>query len=655
MTRRLALFASALSLAVTPVAAQTPPAAPAAQVREVGTLIYDGIDPQTPAEVREALRRYQNSRSASFADWLPDGSMLIATRFGDTNQLHHVSAPGADRRQITFFDEPVNDATVIPGSDRFVYGRDVGGAEYYAGYLAGLTGAEQAFTEPNTRNTGFVFSPDGRTVAWSRVTPGQADYDIMIMRVGEPETRRVAFEGTGAVSPLDVSPDGRFVLFSRYYSSLRSERWLLDTTSGQARQLNPTEEAVAYGGGEFTPDGRSVLMTSDQGADQARLVQLDLASGRITPLTEAGRWGVEDFDLSDDGRLLAWTTNEDGWSRVHLRDFRTRRALPQPQLPQAVVGGVEFSPDGRRLALSVSSPTSAGDVYSWDVAEARLTRWTQSELGGLDPQTLVAPALVRFDSFDRESIPAFVYRPRSTSGGGRAPVIIDIHGGPEAQTRPGFNPRIQYWVNELGVAVITPNVRGSDGYGKRYLGLDNGPLRQNSVRDIGALLDWVRTQPDLDPERVVVYGGSYGGFMVLASLIAYPERLAGGVDIVGIADFETFLANTEGYRRDLRRAEYGDERDPEMLRVFREISPLRNVGRIADPLLVIQGYNDPRVPRTEAEQIVRAVRTRGLEAPFLMARDEGHGFRKKRNVDAQREVETLFLRRVLRLPAPAAR
>ena len=647
MFARSLAFAAAFALLAQPAFAQGRPAA-VPQVREVGTLIYDGLDPQTPPEIRERLRRYQNARSAGFADWLPDGSMLITTRFGETSQLHHVSAPGADRRQITFFDEPVNGASVIPGTDRFVYGRDVGGAEYFGGYLAGLTGPETAFTEPNTRNTSFVFSPDGRTVAWSRVTPGQADYDIMVMRVGEPASRRVAFEGTGAVSPIDISPDGRSILFGRFFSSLKSERWLLDVASGRATQLNPTSEDVAYGGGEFAPDGRSIILTSDQGVDQPRLVQLDLRTGRTIPLTEDGRWGVESFDLSDDGRLLAWATNEDGWSRVHLRDFRTRRALAQPELPQAVIGGVQFSPDGRRLALSVSSPTSAGDVYSWDLRENRLTRWTQSELGGLDPSSLVAPTLVRFNSFDRESVPAFVYRPRRPNGA-RAPVIIDIHGGPEAQTRPGFNPRIQYWTNELGVAVITPNVRGSDGYGKRFLALDNGPLRQNSVRDIGALLDWVRTQPDLDPERVVVYGGSYGGFMVLASLIAYPERLAGGVDIVGIADFETFLANTEGYRRDLRRAEYGDERDPAMRAIFRQISPLRNVARIADPLLVIQGYNDPRVPRTEAEQIVRAVRARGLEAPFLMARDEGHGFRKKRNIDAQREAETVFLQRVLRL------
>ncbi len=657
MTARLLSLVAALTLAAAPAVQAQPaaPARPAPTVREVGTLIYDGV-PEVPAGVREGLRRYQNARSAGFADWMPDGSMLITTRFAETSQLHHLSGPGADRRQITFFDEPVTGATVIPGTQRFLYGRDVGGAEYFAGYVAGLTGPEQAFTEPNTRNTSFVLSPDGRTMAWSRVTPGSGDYDIMVMTPGQPATRRVVFEGTGAISPIDISADGRRIVFGRTFSAQKSERWLLDVASGRATELNPTETDISYGGGEFTADGRGIVLTSDQGSDHARLVEMDVATGRSTPISPAGaEWGVESFDLSDDGRLLAWATNEDGWSKVTVRDFRTRRALPQPELPQAVVGGLAWSPDGTRLAMNVSAPTSSGDVWTFDLADNRLTRWTTSELGGLDPATLVTPALVRFNSFDGLSVPAFVYRPRAAAAGARAPVIIDIHGGPEGQTRPGFSSRTQYWVNELGAAVITPNVRGSDGYGRRYIGLDNGMLRQNSVRDIGALLDWIATQPDLDPERVVVYGGSYGGFMVLASLATYSDRLAGAVDIVGISNWITFLANTEGYRRDLRRAEYGDERDPVMRAEFERISPMNLTAQMRRPLLVIQGYNDPRVPRTEAEQMVRALRAQGNDVEFLMARDEGHGFRKKRNVDAQREVETVFLRRVFGTGAPAAR
>jgi dipeptidyl aminopeptidase/acylaminoacyl peptidase len=336
-----------------------------------------------------------------------------------------------------------------------------------------------------------------------------------------------------------------------------------------------------------------------------------------------------------------------------VRDLITRRALPQPELPAGVLGALEFSPDGSRLAVGLSTPSSSGDVWSWDVADGGLTRWTRSEVGPLDPTTFVTPELVRYPTFDALQIPAFVYRPQG--GQGRRPVIIDIHGGPEGQARPGFGLNYQQWVADLGAVVIVPNVRGSSGYGKTWLAADNGPLRQASVQDIGALLDWIATQPDLDPERVVVHGGSYGGFMVLASLAAYSDRLAGGVNIFGIANFVSFLENTEAYRRDLRRAEYGDERDPAMRAVFDQISPIHLTDRMTAPLLVIQGANDPRVPQSESEQIVDAVRAEGRPVWYLLATNEGHGFRKKFNSDGQAEVTNLFFRQVLGVePRPAA-
>jgi dipeptidyl aminopeptidase/acylaminoacyl peptidase len=627
------------------VAQPRPAAPPPVQTREVGQLVLEGIPP-TPPEVRETIRRYQNARSAGFQDWMADGSMLITTRFGQTAQLHRVASPGADRSQLTFYDEPIAGAQAQPGTDRYVYSRDTGGDEYFQGYLASVRGGpETRITEPGTRNQGLLFSDDGRTLVWSRVSRGDPNYDIVTMTAGDPSSRRVVHEGQGAMSALDISPDGRRLLLGRGISSTSSERFLLDIASGRLTELNPQAEEIAYGGGEFTPDGRSILLLSDQGSDHQRLVQMDLATGRSTPVSPADlRWSVESFDLSDDGRLLAYAVNEDGWSRLVVQDFRTRRALPQPQLPRGVLGGLEWAPDNRRLGLTLSGPTTAGDAYSVDAITGRTERWTFSELGGLDPAALVEPTLVRFRSFDRREIPAFVYKPKAAAG--RRPVIISIHGGPEAQARPGFGSTVQYWVNELGAAVIVPNVRGSDGYGKTYLKLDNAEKREDSVRDIGALLDWIRTQPDLDPERVVVHGGSYGGYMVLAAMVNYNDRLAGGIDIVGISNWITFLTNTEGYRRDLRRVEYGDERDPAMRAVFERISPLNNIGRVTKPLLVIQGANDPRVPKSEADQVVRRVRENGGDVWYLLARDEGHGFRKKQNTDVQREVETLFLQKV---------
>lgn len=645
-------FARPLTLAVilslgvaSAVLAQTAP-----ERRESGTLIYSGI-PEISAELRDGLQRYRNARSAGFQTWLEDGSMLITTRFGETAQLHRVAAPGADRTQITFFAEPISSATAIPGTDRFAYQRDVGGAENFQTFIAGLTGADAPLTEPNTRNGAPVFSDDGRTAFWNRVERGQADYDILAMTVGNPSTRRVVFEGTGQFSPIDVSPDGTKVLLMQMISILDTRLWIMDASTGRTTRLRETATPVAYGGGEFTRDGRSIITTSDEGGEALRLVEIALDDGAVTPLTESSTWDVDAFDLSDDGRVLAWSTNEDGYSKVHVRDFITRRALPQPELPAGVLGALEFSPDGSKLAIGLSTPSSSGDVWSWDVAGGELTRWTQSEVGPLDPATFVTPTLVRFPSFDGLQIPAFVYRPQGLSG--RRPVIIDIHGGPESQARPGFNLNYQQWVADLGAAVIVPNVRGSSGYGKTWLAADNGPLRQNSVQDIGALLDWIATQPDLDPERVVVHGGSYGGFMVLASLAAYSDRLAGAVDIFGIANFVSFLENTEAYRRDLRRVEYGDERDPAMRAVFDQISPIHLTDRMTAPLLVIQGANDPRVPQSESEQIVDAVRAEGRPVWYLLATNEGHGFRKKFNSDGQAEVTNLFFRQVLGVTDPA--
>jgi len=640
MITRALLLASALL--ATPAAAQV---ASTAERREQGNIVYEGT-PVTPPALAAAITPYYDARAAVFQDWLPDGSILIATRFGDVSQIHRVAAPGADRTQLTFFDEPVAGAAGVPGSaDRFVFTKDTGGDEYFQGYLSGLTGGETVFTEPGTRNQSLVFSKDGRTLAWARVGRGDPDYDIVTMTVGDPGSRKTVFQATGATSPVAWSPDGRTLLLARYLSATASQLYLLDLPTGKLRQVKPSRMDISYGDAQFTPDGLSLLLTTDQGSDFKRLVQMDVESGVITPVSPTDlAWDIETFDLSPDGRILAYSVNEGGRSRVVVQDLKTRRALPQPQLPVGVLAALKFSPDGQSLAIGLNAATSPADVWVFRPEGGDLVRWTYSEAGGLDLKALSEPTLATFKSFDGLTVPAWVYRPARING--RAPVIIDIHGGPEGQDRPGFNTRRQYWAAELGAVTIAPNVRGSDGYGKTYIKLDNGPKRQDSVKDIGALLDWIATQPDLDKDRVVVYGGSYGGFMVLASLAAYSDRLAGAVDIVGISNFTTFLTNTEGYRRDLRRAEYGDERDPAMKKIFDQISPLNLTSGMKKPLFVIQGRNDPRVPWTEAEQIVSAVRGQGGEVWYMLAGDEGHGFRKKQNIDAQREAETMFFSKV---------
>ena len=635
------------TIAVFALGAAAPAFAQTVDRREIGNQILENV-PVAPASIRESLARYQNARSASFGDWLPTGGMVIVTRFGNTNQLHVVAGPGADRSQITFYDEPVASPHVLPG-DRILFSKDTGGDEWFQLFLRDADGKTVQLTEPGTRNQSPAWSKDGSVLVWSRATKGSADYDV-IMRDASGATK-VIYKGEGQVSPLAVSPDGKTVLLGRYFSISQSKRWLLDVASGKLTELNPPKKGaakIAYGGGKFTPDGKAVLLLSDEGSDFLRLVQVDLATGAKTNVSGDRPWDVEDFALSDDGRVLAYVVNEDGYSKLVVQDFRTRRALPQPDLPAGVVGDIAFSPDGAKLGFSLATPTAVSDAWSWSVADGKLDRWTASELGGLNSQALATPNLVRYPSFDKRSIPAFVYKPK-LSPGQKAPVIIDIHGGPEGQSRPIFNPFHQHSVAELGAAVIVINVRGSSGYGRTYLNLDNAEKREDSVKDIGALLDWIKMQPDLDPDRVVVYGQSYGGYMSLAVMTHYSDRLAGGVERYGISNFVSFLQNTEAYRRDLRRAEYGDERDPKMLKAFETISPMNNVGKITKPMLVMQGWNDPRVPKSESDQVVAKLREKGVETWYVQFKDEGHGFLKKANNDRRREVETQFLRKVLGL------
>ncbi|MET0497282.1 MAG: S9 family peptidase [Steroidobacteraceae bacterium] len=637
----------ALLAVVSPAFAQAPPTG-----RKVGTATLENV-PEIPARVAEAVQKYQNYRAAVFQDWLADGSILIATRFGASQQIHHVATPAGDRTQLTFFNEPVAGALAIPGTQRFVLTRDTGGDEWFQLYTMGLKGSPVRITEPGTRNQFPVFSKDGKLLAWSRALKGSGDYAIFTVDPTDGASPRLAYQATGAVATADISSDRSKVLFLRTISNRESKLMLLDLASGQVTEIAPKAGKVLYVDPLFGRNG-SVLVLSDKDSDVRRLLEIDIATGKSTVLTKDLKWDVESFKVADDGSALAYSVNEDGFSRVVIQDLLTRRALPQPELPRGVLSKMQFSPDNGKLAFSLSTATSSGDVWSWDIAGGKLTRWTVSELGELDPAKLVEPELVRFKSFDGLVTPAFVYRPKDVPADARTPVIIDIHGGPEQQTKPAWNPGAQYFADVLGATVILPNVRGSDGYGRRYLNLDNAEKREDSVKDIGALLDWIGTQPGLDSQRVAVYGQSYGGYMSLAVMTHYSDRLVGGVERYGISNFVSFLNNTEAYRRDNRRAEYGDERDPKMLAAFKRISPLGNVAKITKPMLVMQGANDPRVPKSESDQVVASIRGNGVETWYVVFADEGHGFQKKPNNDLRREVETVFLGKLFGV-TPAAK
>ncbi|MEM7730399.1 MAG: alpha/beta fold hydrolase [Pseudomonadota bacterium] len=605
-----------------------------------GNLQMENI-PDVPAEIRERLRRYQNVRSHGFRGWIGE-DMLISTRFGEVSQIHRVDMPGGARRQITFYDEPVGGVSVGPDETSFVFTKDTGGDEFYQAYLYDLdTGDIAPFTETGTRNQFVGWSDDGSVVVWSRARQGDPDTDILMGDPSDPSTARVVHEGTGSLWPVDIDAAGDTVLVQQYISITKSRMFTLDTQGGALTEINFGLD-MAYRGGEFLPDG-TILTATDFESEFINLVRLDPEDGSMKSFTDSISWDVSGYDLSDDGRSVVFTVNEGGLGTIKLLDLESGVVRNGPDLPVGIASSAAFNDDGSAVGFTFTSATSPADAWSFDVDTLALTRWTTAEVGGIDTSDFVEPVIFDYPNDDGMDIPAFIFRPE---GPGPHPVIVSIHGGPEAQSRPGFSSTYQYWTTELGAAVVVPNVRGSSGYGKTYVGLDNGLNRKRSVEDIGALLDWIETQDDLDSEHIVVFGGSYGGYMVLASMIDYADRVAGGINIVGISDFKTFLENTQDYRRDLRRAEYGDERDPEVAAFFEDISPLRNAGRITKPMYIIQGYNDPRVPYTEAEQILEAVRSNGGEAWYLMAMDEGHGFRKKSNRDFQRETETLFLQRI---------
>lgn len=622
------------------------PVLPAAETPD--NLVVEGIPAITP-ELRQEVGRYLEFRSAGFESWHPERhEMLISTRFADTTQLHLVTTPGGARRQLTFFEDRVTAGSFQPKHGKFlVFMQDRGGSEFYQLYRFDLADARVTLlTDGKSRNSSPHWSHDGQFIAYTSTRRTGKESDLYVMNPADPKTDRLVFQApTPGWSVLDWSHDGAHVLLQEYLSINESRLHIVDVKTGTARKLAPNDTTkIAYGGGQFAQDDRSILVTSDRGSEFQRLARIDLRDGQETPLSTGIPWDIEEFDLSPDGRTIAAVANENGIGTLLLFDARSGKLRSRPKLPTGVIGGLDWHHDNRQLAFTLSAARSPSDAFSLDTRSGKLTRWTESETGGLDAAKFAEPELVKFKSFDGLEISAFVYRPDPKKFPGKRPALVIIHGGPESQSRPSFLGRSNYLIDELGVALIVPNVRGSAGYGKTFLTLDNGFKREDSVKDIGALLDWTATDARLDAKRVAVYGGSYGGYMVLASMVHFADRLRCGVDVVGISHFVTFLNNTQDYRRDLRRAEYGDERDPAMRAHLEKISPLNHVSRITKPLMVVQGANDPRVPLSEAEQMVKAIRGHGGTVWYLMAKDEGHGFAKKKNSDFQFFSMITFLR-----------
>ncbi len=602
-------------------------------------LVVEGVPP-IPSTLAETLRRYTESRAALFADWHPKRrEMLIRTRFADTAQVHSVAFPGGDRQQKTFFADTVGAASYDPADGAFfVFSKDTGGNEFAQNYRLDLAdGQITRLTDGASKNSLGVWSKRGDKMVYTSTRRTGKDVDLYEVYPRIPSSDILIAELTGGGwFPLDWSPDDKQILVAEYVSINESYLWLIGVRSDEKTLLTPKGgPKVSYSNAKFAPDGRTLFVQTDKDSEFARLMTLDIETQTLSPLMPDLEWGVEEFALSPDGLQIAFVTNEDGVSVLRLFDTKTSAVTVPENIPAGDLGGLKWHASGEDLAFSVTSARSPSDVYSFSLATHAVSRWTKSETGGLNAEAFQQPELVRWQSFDGRKISGFLTRPDAAKFPGKRPVIIVIHGGPESQARPGYLGQSNYYVNELGIALIFPNVRGSVGYGKTFLDLDNGFQREDTYKDIGALLDWIADQPDLDAGRIMVSGGSYGGHMTLAVATLYSGQIACAVDIVGMSNLVTFLENTEGYRRDLRRVEYGDERDPAMREFLERIAPLNNAEKIKKPLFIIQGKNDPRVPASEAIQMRDTVRQNGIPVWFLMADDEGHGFAKKKNIEFQ--------------------
>ena len=642
---RLLLLLGLIAQAFSPsVSAQTDVVAPNEN------LVVEGVPP-IPASLAERVERYSNFRGAFLASWDPERrEMLVITRFADVPQVHLVKMPGGDRSQLTFYSDIVEEAHFNPKrADYFVFSKDVGGGEFYQLYRDDLaSGDVTLLTDGKSRNIGMVWARGGDKIAYGSTRRDGNDVDVWVMDPGAPKTDHTLakLEG-GGWQALDWSPDEQKILVLNEVSAEESYLWLMDAKSGEKTLLTPKGSAkVHYSAGQFSKDGKGIYVTTDKDSEFHRLAYIDLASKQHAYLSSSISWDVDEFDLSDNGKLLAFVTNEDGFGVLRVLDTSTRKEAPVPALPKGVISAVRWHKNSRDLGFDVASARSSSDVYSLDIQTGSVERWTFSETGGLNTASFPEPELVHWKSWDDRMISGFLYRPPGKFTGKR-PVIINIHGGPEGQFRPQFVGRWNYYLNELGVAMIFPNVRGSTGYGKTFLSLDNGFLREGSYKDISTLLDWIQTQPDLDASRVMVTGGSYGGFMTLAVATNYNDRICCSVDVVGPSNLATFLEHTSGYRQDLRRVEYGDERDPKMREFLEKIAPYNKAKNITKPLFVVAGKNDPRVPASESQQMVEIVRQNGTPVWWLLGKDEGHGFIKKKNQDYQFYATVLFVKEYL--------
>ncbi|WP_424003177.1 S9 family peptidase [Haloarcula salina] len=577
------------------------------------------------------LSRYLTVRSAYGSSLAPDGTLAFLMDTTGVAQIWTLDDPRGWPEQRTFYDEPVSFVDYSPERPELVFGMDEGGNERAQLYRLDADGRIHDLTaRPEAKHRWGGWSPDGERFAFASNRRDEAVFDVYVQdRDATGDDADLVWEGDGWLSVGGWSPDGGKLLVSEAHSSFDQDLYVLDLATEELTHLTPHDGSVRYTSASWGPDGEGVYLVTDAESDTLSLARLSLG-GDLEIVRSDPEWNIDGVALDRDSARLVYSRNVEGYNDLTVGELTgptTLEEFPTPDLPGGLAGGVSWSPDAERFAVSVTGRTENTNVFVVETATGESERWTAASTAGIPRETFVEPEVVRFESFDGRSIPALFSLPEG-AGTGDTPVVVDIHGGPESQRRPSFSGLTQYFLSR-GYAVFEPNVRGSTGYGKAYTHLDDVEKRMDSVRDVRAGVDWLHDHPSVDPDRIVAMGGSYGGFMVLAAMTEYPDLWAAGVDVVGIANFVTFLENTGDWRRELREAEYGSlAEDREFLE---SISPITNVDRIAAPLFVLHGANDPRVPVGEAEQIAERAAEQGVPVEKLIFDDEGHGISKREN------------------------
>ena len=610
---------------------------------------------EIPKELSNEVKKYSESRSASLGDIHPlTNEIIINTRFGSTPQLHRVSKSMGARTQITFFDEPVSATSYEPlKGDYLVYSKDIGGNEFGQLFKLDLKTLQSTLLTDGgkSQNGGITWRKDGKGFYYASTKRNGGDRDIYYMDPNNPKSEKLILQVKGGGWGIqDISPDNKKLVLGEYISINESYIWLLDIETGKLTEVTDrNSKGISQSEATFSNLSNEIWLVTDKDNEFQRLAAMNLNTKKTTYYTSDIPWNVESFNLSEDKKSIVFITNEGGLNKMYLMNTGTKAYKEIKNLPIGLISGARFTKDNQTIFFNQSTAQSASDVYQLNIKTAKIERWTESELGEMQPSDMSVPKFIEWKSFDDLKISGFYY-PASPKFKGKRPVIIMIHGGPEGQSMASFLDSNNFYTSEMGVSLVYPNVRGSSGFGKTYLEKDNGFLREDSVKDIGALLDWIAKQPELDKDKIMIMGRSYGGYMTLATAFHYADRIKCSVDIVGISNFNTFLKNTEEYRRDLRRAEYGDERDSKMATFFDKTAPLNNTDKIKKPMFIIQGTNDPRVPVTEAMQMRDKLKAQGNTVWYLEAKDEGHAFKKKANIDYVRLAIIRFMQEYLVIP-----